>query len=379
MYEYQKNNRFFAQIPEGIKELGAQELSELSAHSITPAYGGIYFSADQKTLYRINYYARLFSRILAPLASFNCISTDQLYKKSRQINWTDFISIKNTFAVFSNVSNSNITNSHYASLRLKDGIVDSFRDKTGGRPDIDAKDPDIRLNLHISNNRAIISLDTSGASLHQRGYRTESVKAPMKETVAAAIIRYSEWDGAVPLYDPMCGSGTLLTEALMYHCKIPSGILRSHFGFELLPDYDNSLWTNVKAELDRQIRTLPAGYIFGSDLSIKSIKAAKLNLKNLHNGKKIRLEASDFRKTAGLQNGIIVTNPPYGIRTGTNQKLDLLYKSLGDFLKQKCTGSTAYIYFGEREFIKKIGLKARWKKPLKTGGLDGRLVKYELF
>ena len=379
MYEYQRNNRFFAQIPEGIKELGAQELSELSARNIIPEYGGIYFNADKKTLYRINYYARLFSRILAPLASFNCISTDQLYKKSRQINWTDFISIEKTFAVFSNVSNSKITNSHYASLRLKDGVVDSFRDKTGGRPDIDAKDPDIWLNLHIRNNKAIISLDTSGGSLHRRGYRKETVEAPMKETVAAAIIRYSEWDGTVPLYDPMCGSGTLLSEALMYHCKIPPGILRNHFGFEFLPDYDNSLWTNVKAELDRQIRTLPAGYISGSDLSIKSIKTAKLNLRNLQNGKKIKLEASDFRKSAGLQNGIIITNPPYGIRTGTMQKLDLLYKSLGDFLKQKCKGSTAYIYFGEREFIKKIGLKAKWKKPLKTGGLDGRLVKYELF
>ena len=231
MYDYQRDNKFFAQIPEGIKELGAQELSELSAQNIIPEYGGIHFNADKKSLYRINYYARLFSRILAPLASFNCTSTDQLYKKSRQINWTDFISIKKTFAIFSNVSNSNITNSHYASLRLKDGIVDSFRDKTGGRPDIDAKDPDIRLNLHIRNNKAIISMDTSGASLHQRGYRKESVKAPMKETVAAAIIRYSEWDGTVPLYDPMCGSGTLLSEALMYHCKIPSGILRNHFGF----------------------------------------------------------------------------------------------------------------------------------------------------
>jgi putative N6-adenine-specific DNA methylase len=379
MYEYQRTNRFFAQISEGIIELGTQELSELSAYNIIPEYGGIHFNADKKSLYRINYCARLFSRILAPLASFDCISTDQLYEKSRQINWTDFVSIKNTFAVFSNVSNSNITNSHYASLRLKDGIVDSFREKTGGRPDIDAKDPDIWLNLHIRNNKAIISLDTSGGSLHRRGYRKESVKAPMKETVAAAIIRYSEWDGTVPLYDPMCGSGTLLSEALMYHCKIPPGILRKQFGFEFLPDYDNSLWTNVKKEVDRQIRTLPTGHIAGSDLSIKSIKAAKLNLRNLQNGKKIRLEASDFRKSAGLQNGIIVTNPPYGIRTGTRQKLDLLYKSLGDFLKQKCKGSTAYIYFGEREFIKKIGLKAQWKKPLKTGGLDGRLVKYELF
>ncbi len=379
MYEYQRTNRFFAQISEGTKELGAQELSELSAHNINPAYRGIYFSADKKTLYRVNYYARLFSRILAPLASFNCISTDQLYKKSGQINWLDIIPIKNSFAVFCNVSNSKITNSHYASLRLKDSIVDSFRDKTGGRPDIDVRDPDIWLNLHIRNNRATISLDTSGGSLHRRGYRKETVKAPMKETVAAAIIRYSEWDGTVPLYDPMCGSGTLLSEALMYHCKIPSGIFRDHFGFNFLPDYDKSLWMNVKAELDRQIRILPAGYISGSDLSIKSIMTTKLNLRNIQSGKKIKLEASDFRKSAGLQNGIIVTNPPYGIRTGTRQKLDLLYKSLGDFLKQKCKGSTAYIYFGERGFIKKIGLKAKWKKPLKTGGLDGRLVKYELF
>jgi len=272
-----------------------------------------------------------------------------------------------------------ITNSHYASLRLKDGIADSFREISGKRPDVDSRNPDIWLNLHIRNDKAVISLDTSGGSLHRRGYRKDSVSAPMQETVAAAIIRYAEWNGEVPLYDPMCGSGTLLSEALMHYCKIPSAIFREHFGFEFLPDYDISVWRKVKKELNGQIRDLPEGCITGSDLSPKAVEISRLNIRNLEYGERIKLEALDFRKIKGLENRIIITNPPYGIRMGNRQKLDLLYKSLGDFLKQKCKGSAAYIYFGEREFIKKIGLKPTWKKPLKTGGLDGRLVKYELF
>lgn len=379
MYEYQKNNRFFAQIADSIKELGVQELSELGADNVSSAYRGIYFDADPETLYRINYTSRLVSRVLAPLVWFRCHTTDQLHKKAMQIKWTDFISPKNTFAIFSNVSNSKIRNSKYAALRLKDGIVDSFRESSGERPNIDTRNPDIWLNLHIDNNEAIISLDTSGGSLHRRGYRKEAIEAPMQETVAAAIIRYSEWDGSVPLYDPLCGSGTLLAEALMYYCRIPSGMLRRHFGFEYLPDFNRAVWTKIKKELDAGIRRLPDKRISGSDSSAKAVRMAAENLNSLKNGKRVNLKILDFKKAKGLENGIIVTNPPYGIRMGKDQKLDQFYKSFGDFLKQKCTGSTAYIYFGEREFIKKIGLKPTWKKLLKTGGLDGRLAKYEMF
>ncbi len=379
MYEYQKSKRYFAQIADGIKELGAQELSELGALNIAPEYGGIYFNAGKEALYRINYSTRLASRILAPLASFNCSTTDELYKKAKQINWTDFISTENTFAVFGNVSNSKITNSHYASLCLKDAIVDSFREISGKRPDVDSKNPDIWLNLYVRDDKAVISIDTSGGSLHRRGFRKDSVSAPMQETVAAAIIRYTKWDGSVPLCDPMCGSGTLLSEALLHYCKIPSGIFREHFGFEFLPDYDKSLWTTVKKEQDRQIRNLPEGLISGSDISTEAIEISGANIRNLPHGERIKLEALDFRNSEGLKNGVIITNPPYGIRMGKRQALELLYEALGDFLKQKCKGSAAYIYFGEREFIKKIGLKPAWKKPLKTGGLDGRLVKYEMF
>jgi putative N6-adenine-specific DNA methylase len=242
MYEYQKNSRFFAQVSDGIKELAVQELSGLGARNVSPAYRGIYFDADRETLYRINYFSRLVSRILAPLIWFRCHSTDQLFKKAKQIRWTDFMTPGNTFAVFSNVSNSKIKNSHYVSLRLKDGIVDSFREVSGERPSVDVRSPDIWLNIHIENNEAIISLDTSGGSLHRRGYRKDAIEAPMQETVAASIIRLSEWDGSVPLYDPMCGSGTLLSEALMHYCRIPSGLFREHFGFQHLPDYDKTLW-----------------------------------------------------------------------------------------------------------------------------------------
>ena len=379
MYEYQRDKRFFAQIADGIKEPGAQELSELGAWEISPAYGGIYFYADKEALYRINYFTRLASRILAPLVSFHCRTTDELYKKAKQINWTDFISLKNTFAVSGNVSNSGITNSHYAALCLKDGIADSFRETSGKRPDVDARNPDIWLNLYIRDDEAVISLDTSGGSLHRRGYRKDSISAPMQETVAAAIIRFAQWDGSVPLYDPMCGSGTLLCEALLHYCRIPSGIFREHFGFEFLPDYDRSIWAKVKKELDGQIRELQEGYIAGSDASSKAVEIARTNIQNLPHGERIRLEVHDFRDSSGMENGVVITNPPYGVRMGKSQGLELLYKELGDFLKQKCKGSTAYIYFGEREFIKKIGLKPAWKKPLKTGGLDGRLVKYEMF
>jgi len=379
VYEYQKNKLFFAQIADDLKEPGGRELSSLGALNIIHAYGGIYFNAGKEELYRINYSARLATRILAPLVTFDCLTPDQLYEKAISINWTDFISTENTFAIFSNVSNSRITNSHYASLRLKDGIVDAFRERTGKRPDIDAINPDIWLNLHIRDDRAVISLDTSGGSLHRRGYRKDAVSAPMQETTAAAIIGYTGWNGEVPLYDPMCGSGTLLCEALMHYCRVPSGILREHFGFEFMPDYDGPVWTKTKREIDRQIRGLPEGLIAGSDSSEKAVEISKANISNLPYGDRVKLEAIDFRKHRGLENGVIVVNPPYGIRMGSGQSLDILYKSLGDFLKQKCKGSSAYIYFGDRRFIKDIGLKPAWKKPLKTGGLDGRLVKYELF
>jgi len=378
-HQYQTDGCYFAMVADGLKEAGAEELAELGAEDVRPEFSGIYFRADKSTLYRINYLTRLLSRCLAPLISFTCHDTNTLYRKAKQIKWEDFFAEGSTFAVSGNVSDSAISHSKYAALRLKDAVADYFKEKTGQRPDVSVRNPDILLNLHIRHDKAVISLDTSGGALHRRGYREETVSAPMQETVAASIIRFSEWDGSVPLYDPLCGSGTLLCEALMRYSNIPAGVFRDRFGFEFMPDFDGAVWKQVKEEADRPIRELPKGLIAGSDVSAEAVSAARINLMGLHYGNNVSVERADFRELPALEGHVIVTNPPYGIRMGGDENLEMFYKNFGDFLKQKCKGSAAFVYFGEREYIKKIGLKASWKKPVKAGGLDGRLVKYEMY
>ncbi|HHO76157.1 MAG TPA: class I SAM-dependent RNA methyltransferase [Deltaproteobacteria bacterium] len=378
-FTYQKNHRFFAQVADGMEDLGREELISLGAQEVKPTYRGIYFSADQGALYRINYTARIITRVLAPLLSFDCHSTKYLYKTALTIPWSEIFSLDNTFVISANVSNSKIRHSQYATLVLKDAVVDSFRQATGSRPDVARIDADICFNLHISNNKATIYLDTSGGSLHRRGYRRASVDAPMQETLAAAIIHMSEWDGCTPLYDPMCGSGTLLCEAYMHYCNIPSGYFRKNFGFTFMPEYDQSLWKSVKKEEGSRIKPLPKGLISGSDASSVSISAAQMNMEELPNGRTIVLKHQRFEDLGNLENTTIVCNPPYGHRMKTKKDIGSFMKAFGNFLKQRCTGSVAYIYFGNRELIKEIGLRSTWKKPLKNGQLDGRLVKYELF
>ncbi|MBU1172429.1 MAG: class I SAM-dependent RNA methyltransferase [Proteobacteria bacterium] len=379
MYQYQSTNEYFAQIADGLEDQGVKELSWLGATQIIKEYRGLKFKADKAALYRVNYKAKLLTRVLAPLASFHCHDQDSLYKNARAIDWSDFLSDTGTFAIFANVSESKINNSHFASLKLKDAIVDQFRDKTGQRPNIDTRNPDIWFNLHIRDNQAVISVDTSGGSMHRRGYRKKTVDAPMQETVAAAIIELSEWDGEQPFYDPMCGSGTLLCEALMYASNIPAGYLRSNFGFTRLPDFDQPLWWDIQQVSRKQIRNIPEDLIAGSDILKSAVSAAKININLLPGGKVIQIDQTPFEDIGNLSDSLIICNPPYGIRLDRGQDMGPLYKRLGDFLKFKCQGSTAYIYFGDRELIKKIGLRPSFKIPLRNGGLDGRLVKYELY
>jgi putative N6-adenine-specific DNA methylase len=379
MFEYQRTNRFFAQVSEDLNDLAIEELEGLKARSLRPVYRGIHFEADKATLYTVNYTARFITRILAPLITFNCHSARYLYKTAREINWTGLFSPEQSFAVFATVTHSRMTHSQYAALRLKDAIVDQFRETFSRRPDIDRQNPDLWINLHIDHNRATISFDTSGGSLHRRGYRRATVEAPMQETVAAAIIEFSEWGGSRPLYDPMCGSGTLLCEALMHCCRIPSGILHQRFGFEFLPDFDRNLWLDLKQKTDNAILPLESGLIAGSDLNRGAVEAAVKNASSLPEGNKISLKAVDFQTLEGLPDRTIVSNPPYGVRMGTKKGAGRLYRSLGDFLKQRCRGATAFIYFGDRKLIPEIGLRPSWKKPLKNGGLDGRLAKFEIY
>lgn len=379
IYEYQQTHRYFAQVAEGMEQIGAEEISGLQAEEVRPMYRGIHFRADAATLYTVNYTSRLISRVLAPLATFHCHSHEYLYRRAREIEWSEFFTVDHTFAIFANVSNSKIRHSQYAAQRLKDAVVDYFTEKRGRRPSIDKTDPDLWISLHIDNNRAVLSLDTSGGSLHRRGYREKTMSAVMQETLAAAVIRLSGWDGSVPLYDPMCGTGTLLSEALMLYCRIPAAYLRKRFGFEFLPDYDPSVWKRIRGRMDGLIRDLPEGLIVGSDLSQEAVEISRTNLRRLPHGGKVALQAVDFRRLKDIGTRVIVCDPPYGVRTKEREELPDLYRSFGDFLKRECRGSTAYVYFGNRDLMKHVGLKPSRKIPLYAGGLDGRLVKYELY
>ncbi len=362
-----------------MEQLAEQEIKDLGAVNTEVTYRGVYFEADKKALYRINYNSRLLSRVLAPLLTFPAHTTGALTKAAYNINWKSIFTTEHTFSISASVSKSKITNSLYASQCLKDGIADHFRDKTGKRPSVNTVTPDVRLNLHIEKNNAVISLDLSGESLHKRGYRLTGGEAPMQETVAAAIIRLSGWDGERPLLDPMCGSGTIICEALMHYCRIPAQFLRKSFGFTHMPDYERQLWKEVKKESDDKIRSLPQGLIMGSDKSQRILEAAKSNLSPLPYKENVELKGIPFQHIKKFEKGMIVTNPPYGIRLGEPEEAQQLFKDFGDFIKQRCTGTIAFIYAGDPALRKHIGLRTSARIPLSNGKFEGLLLKIDSY
>lgn len=379
MFDYQKNNTYFAQAAGKMEQLCEDELKELGAHNTKIAYRGIYFEADKTSLYKINYSSRLITRVLAPLKSFHCRSAKDIMITASKIEWDKFFSVDQTFAITSSVNKSTINNSLYASQVLKDGIADYFRDKIGKRPNVDTVNPDVRFNLFIEKDKAILSLDTSGESLHKRGYRLLAGEAPMQETLAAAIIKISNWDGEKPLLDCMCGSGTIICEALMHYCRIPAQYLRKNFGFFYLPDFDKGLWDKTKIEIDNNIRSLPKNIISGSDKSEITLRVAKDNLFRLPFSENVKLAVHPFQHIKNFENGVLITNPPYGIRLGERKEVEELYKQLGDFLKTKCKNTTAYIYTGEPTLRKHIGLKTSKRIPLVNGKLEGVLLQIDSY
>lgn len=379
MYEFEKNNMYFAQVTGGTEELCAQELTELGAKNTRTAYRGVYFESDLITLYRINYTSRLLTRVLAPLTTFHCHTPLMITRAAEKISWESFFSVNETFAITASVAKSSINNSLYAAQVLKDGIADYFRNKYKRRPDVNTENPTVRFNLFIEKDNAIISIDTSGESLHKRGYRLLAGEAPMQETLAAAIVKISGWKGEKPLWDPMCGSGTILCEALMHYCNIPAQYLRKNFGFFHMPGYNKAEWLKLKEQIDSLIQPLPDGLIFGTDKSQRVIKVAEENVSRLPFGDKIKLSGQPFQHVKSFENGVLITNPPYGIRLGNPEEVQALYKELGDYIKQNCHGTTAYIYTGDPSLRKYIGLKTSRRIPLVNGNLEGVLLQIDSY
>jgi putative N6-adenine-specific DNA methylase len=246
---------------------------------------------------------------------------------------------------------------------------------------VDKRTPDLRLYLHIRHNRAVIGIDAGGGALHRRGYRTESVEAPIQETLAAAVVRLSGWDGERPLHDPMCGSGTLLTEAVLHVTRTPSGWLRAKGRppWAALPDFDAAIWRAEKSALDNAVVKLPAGLVSGADLDINAVRVSRANLSRVPGGSEVGIERKDVRELSLETPATVLANPPYGVRLGARQEVEALYKAFGDALKRRCTGTTAFVLCGDVKLVGSLGLRPSKRTPLWNGGIECRLARLDMY
>lgn len=376
-----ENNSFpiVAKTLEGLENILAEEITNLGGQDVTIGKRVVYFRGNTSILYKVNYWSRFAISILKPIAAFDANSDTELYDEVLKIDWNDIFEINKTFMVNAVVSNSNITHSQYASLRTKDAIVDQFRSRFNDRPNIDTKEPEIRIHVYISSNKCEISLDSSGSPLFKRGYRRSDHQAPLNEVLAAAMIKLSGWNYDCNFIDPMCGSGTLLIEAAMAATNLPGGYYRHDFAFLHWRDFDETIWKSiVKESLSQQVEF---DYrIIGSDISAKNIELAQGNIKYARLHHDIELQISDILDFVPPQNekGIIVMNPPYGERL-TVDDLSLFYSQIGTALKHHFKGYTAWIISSDMRALKLIGLHPTAKIPLLNGSLECKFQKFELY
>ena len=372
--------QFFATTAKGVEEVLAAELVRLGVSEVTPVGGGVRFAGGMEAAYRANLWLRSASRVLMPLAEFACETPEELYQGARAVPWTEYLTPSMTLAVDCNLRDSALTHSGFVALKTKDAIVDELRDRCGSRPNVDTKDPDLRVNVRLFRNRCTLSLDCSGTPLDRRGYRLDRHEAPLKENLAAALVELSGWDGSTPFLDPMCGTGTIAIEAALKALRIPPGLLRTGFGFQRWPGFDRGLWDRLVDEARQgMLSALPAP-VLGSDISHSAVAMAHENARRAGVGGVLSLgrgEIAELSAPAGP--GVLIFNPPYGKRLGEEEALKPLYKEIGDVMKKRCKGYTAYLFTGNLELAKSVGLKASRRIVLYNGPIECRLLKYEMY
>jgi putative N6-adenine-specific DNA methylase len=372
--------QFFASTAKGVEEVLAAELVRIGCKDVNAGSGGVRFGGGMEACYRANLWLRTASRVLMPLAEFRCETPEDLYRGVRAIPWIKYLTPEMTLAVDCNLRDSALTHSGFVALKTKDAIVDVLRDRLGTRPSVDTKDPDLRVNVRLFRNSCTVSLDSSGSPLDRRGYRLDRHEAPLKENLAAALVELSGWDGSVPFVDPMCGTGTIAIEAALKGLNVAPGLLRAGFGFQRWPGFDRLLWSRLVREArEARLAELPAP-VAGSDISHSAIAMAHENARRAGVGELIsfgRIPIAELVPPPGP--GVLVVNPPYGKRLGEEEALKPLYKEIGDVLKQRCKGYTAYLFTGNLQLAKSVGLKAARRIVLYNGPIECRLLKYEMY
>jgi putative N6-adenine-specific DNA methylase len=361
----------------GLEEILAKELIELGANDVQIGRRMVSFSGDQKILYKANFYCRSALRILKPIATFKAKNPDEVYEQVKSIDWQKYIPLKKTFAVDAVVHSEIFTHSKFVTYRVKDAIVDWFTEKELPRPSVRISNPDLQLHIHISHMDCTISLDSSGESLHKRGYRTEETEAPLNEVLAAGMILKTGWKGESNFVDPMCGSGTLLIEAVLIALNIAPGVFRNKYAFEKWDDFDKDLFESISTDdtHEREFKFKACG----SDISSKAINAAAKNVKNAGLSKYIELKVLPFHQmNEAPEKGILITNPPYGERLNPRD-LAQIYSTIGERLKHVFTGYEAWVISSFWEGFDKIGLKPTSKHKLINGALECEFRQYQIF
>jgi putative N6-adenine-specific DNA methylase len=372
--------QYFATVARGLETLVAQELEQLGAQEVEPGFCGASFKGDRTTLYRINLWARLPFRILVKLQEFPYLDAEDLYNGIQTIDWSEYLNPDLTLAVNATGKSDRLNHTHFTALQVKKAIVEQQQEQFGDRSNVETQDPDVRINVHIERDICTVSLDSSGNSLHRRGYRPVMGAAPLKESLAAALIQLSAWQPEQMFYDPLCGSGTLPLEASLKALNIAPGLFRERFGFETWLDFDLTLLEElIESAKNSQKDTLPAP-IWGSDKDEKAIENAIANATSCGVLDQVWFSQMDLSEiVAPSDSGVLFCNPPYGERLGKDSDLGAFYKLLGDVLKQRFKGWTAFVLSGNKELALCIGLKSSQRTAVFNGTLPCQLMKYDLY
>jgi len=370
-----RSEAFFASCPRGLEDLLVRELTSFQAENILAAPGGVAFSGNWEVCYRANLWSRIASRILWKAGEFGYKNERDLYDAARKISWFDIFSVKQKIRVNVTAQKSPLKSLEFATLKVKDAVCDRFRDKLGSRPDVDRAAPDVRIHVFLEEAKGTLYLDTSGEALFKRGWRMDIAEAPLRENLAAGIVMLTGWKFEQPLLDPMCGGGTLLSEAAAMARGRAPGAKRA-FGFEKLSAFDSRLWERIKGE--RTIQPVEPR-LYGSDTDPEALQAARRNLGAAGVERWVKLEQADvLERTAPMEAGVMVANPPYGERIGSPEELAALYPRLGDALKKKFAGWNCFFFTADQRMAKLIRLQPSRRTPLWNGAIECRLYEFRI-